>query len=137
MVGPLFFLEMDALTKSSCRHDEKIVRFSFSTLFLHVNSTFSERKTTNFPLFLCNRGDGRLAVPEDTNPPANPAQPPQDDVFGCGTSKNIILGRLGAGVSWGEEGSILGHRQPAAPRVAQIERNWLLFSLSRKSAIYV
>ena len=34
------------------------------------------------------------------SPQANPApQPPQNDVFGSGTSKNIILGWLGGGVS--------------------------------------
>ena len=39
-------------------------------------------------------------------------QPPQNDVFGSATSKNIILGWLG---------STLGHRQPAVPVYAQKE----------------
>ena len=101
-----FFFEMDALTKSSCWHDEKIVRFSIFALFLHVNSAFYalERNMHQFLPIFVQHGDRRLAVPEGTTPSqTHPVpQPPQNDVFGCGTSKNIILGRLRGGVSLGE-----------------------------------
>ena len=116
-----FFFEMLASTKSFSCPDEKIVRFLGGTLFLLGNRAFSalERNMHHFlPIFEDHggrpAGGARGYYPL---PRANPApQPPQNDVFGSATSKNIILGRLGGGVSSGEGVAPSGTASWPSPR---------------------